>query len=149
MKTQIAHLINGDEKVIRDEKHAKYLTAKPATSHVGIAGTTHEERQKIADKVYEENSAAMHISICDVELVLPIHKSISGKSWSWGTELSKEQYEKICGFPFGVGKYQNMYTLKIEKNCTVWVHVYHRNNERQSWKFGYRYLLDESFVTIL
>lgn len=150
MKTQITNLINGAKNVIRDEKNAKYLNAEPATSHTGFAGTCSSVRMNTAARVYNENGESLHVVVRGVELVLPIHKSVSGKSWIWGAELTEEQFNTICGFSFGVSdKAINKYTLIVNGDCTVRVEVSHRQNERQNWKAGYIYNLDEAFVTIL
>lgn len=149
MKTQISNLINGSKNVIRFENHSKYQSASPATSHVGYAGTNSRERNEIAERVYNENGDNLHIIVRGIELNMPIHKSVSGKTWSWGTELSSEQYKAICGEPWGIGKDLNSYTFTISDDCTVHASVYHRKNERQEWKHGYTYDIDEAFVTIL
>ena len=44
MKTQIHTLINGSKNVIRNMEDDKYTTAKPATSHIGYAGTNRDRR---------------------------------------------------------------------------------------------------------
>lgn len=149
MKTQISHLINGRKNVIRCENHSKYQSASLATSHVGYAGTNSRERNAIAEKVYNENGDNLHIIVRGIELNMPIYKSVSGKTWRWEIELSAEQYQVICGVSWGIGKYLNAYTLTISGDCTVHASVCHRKNERQEWRSGYTYDIDEAFVTIL
>lgn len=149
MKTQITYLINGKKNVIRDKENVKYATARIATSHIGYAGTSNKQRQEIATQVYAENGDTLHITIRGIELTMPIHKSMSGKSWLWSTELTEEQYHTICGSSLGVGKNLNSYTLTFYDDCTVEISVYHRENERQAWRCGYTQYIDEAFVTIL
>lgn len=149
MKTQIGNLINGAKNVIRDFSCEKYETAKQSTSHIGYAGTNIKERQEIAMRVYEENGDTLHIIVRGIELRLKIHKSFSGKSWWWQTELTDEQYSTICKTSIGVGAKLNSYSLIVNDDCTVCVHTFHRRNECQTWKPGYTHNIDEAFVTIL
>lgn len=149
MKTQISNLINGARNVIRDEAHEKYITAKQATSHVGYAGTSHNERQEIGAHVYTENGDTLHVNVRGVELTLQIHKSMSGKSWYWRTELTEEQYKTICQTSIGVGTNLRSYVLNINGDCTVYVQTFNRRTERQNWRNGYTHNIDEAFVTIL
>lgn len=147
MKTQIQNLINGAKNIIRQEGHAKYLTAKPATSHNGWAGTNRDERAKIAAKVHEENPDGMTIEACGQKIDLPIHYSGTGKSWTWIAELTQEQYIALGG------KYTNgtikSYQLNIFADCTAMIFSFTKKTERSQWRQSNQTYIDESFITIL
>lgn len=149
MKTQIENLINGAKKVIRDNGHKKYISAKSSTSHEGYAGSSYELRNEIARRVYEENGDTLHVIVRGVELTLDLSKSGSGNPLYWCAEITEEQYRNICPTSIGVGAKLSCYLLMINYDCTVNIQTFHRSNDRQSWKLGYTHNIDEAFVKIL
>ena len=148
MKTQISNLINGCKEVIRNMEDAKYMTAKPATSHIGYAGTNREERNEVAAKVYEENGDTLNITAKGIAITLPIHRSTTGKSWSWSCPLTEEQYVALGGQYTG-GTLKS-YSLEVLMSCEVVLSSFTRRSEAAQWRsvepITY---LDESFIQIL
>lgn len=148
MKTQITNLINGAWNVIRNMDDPKYLTAKPATSHNGYAGTNRAERNKIADKVYEENGDTLNITAKGIALTLQIRRSNSGKSWYWIGTLTEDQY-KALGGRYTEGKYK-CYNIVVLMSCEVVLYSFTRSSENAQWRsVGLMTDLDESFIQIL
>ena len=143
MKTQITNLINGMKNVVRDEQHEKYLNAKPATSHIGYAGS--ENRAEIAQRVFAENGETLNIMLSGVELQLHLAKSTTGKTLWYTCELSEEIANQ---FMFTNGNSRS-YTLIIDSNMTVCINKFVRRNERAKWRFSYYQYIDEAFITIL
>lgn len=141
MKTQITDLVNDSKKICRMVDHPKYANAAPATSHNGYAGTNRERRAEIAAKVAAENNGDMSITINGVTVTAVQYKSLSGKSWSWTAEISREMYES-----FGViANYRDVkerYFLTLNGDCTVLVYKGHGTKCN-----GY-IDIDEAFITI-
>ena len=147
MKTQIQNLINGAKNIIRKEGHEKYLTAKPATSHNGWAGTNRDWRAKIAAKVHEENPDGMTIKACGHMIELRYSESGSGKTWKWAAELTREQYTDLGGsYTDGTIK---SYLLVIFTDCTVMLYSFTKKTEGSQWRQSNMTYLDEAFITIL
>lgn len=147
MKTQISNLINGSKNVIRDMEDSKYMTAKPATSHIGFAGTNRDERNEIAARVYEENGKTLKITAKGIDLTLPIHVSTTGKSWSWGCPLTEEQYVALGGrYTDGTLK---AYRIEVTMRCEVILYSFTRKSEAAQWRCSNSTYLDESFVHII
>lgn len=148
MKTQITNLINGAKNVIRNMEDAKYMTAKPATSHIGYAGTNRDERNEIAAKVYEENGETLNITAKGIALTLSIHRSTTGKTWSWGCHLTEEQYVSLGG-QYTEGTLKS-YSLEVLMSCEVVLYSFTRRSEAAQWRgAGPMTYLDESFIQIL
>lgn len=147
MKTQIQNLINGAKNIIRQEGHEKYLTAKPATSHNGWAGTNRDERAKIAAKVHEENPDGMTIEAAGQRIKLRIFESCSQKSWLWAAELNEEQY-KALGGTYTEGNHK-MYLLHINMDCTVQLYSLTKTIAIAQWRQSNETYIDEAFITIL
>lgn len=147
MKTQINHLINGTDKIIRNMKDPKYLSAPKNTSHRGYAGSNREYRNEVAAKVYEENGDTLNIKARGINLTLNIYRSISGKSWYWSCELTEEQYLTLGG-GLTDGNYKK-YEISIFQDCTVYLHNLTRKSEDAKWHQSYGEYLDESFIEIL
>lgn len=148
MKTQITNLINGAKNVIRNMEDAKYMTAMPATSHNGYAGTNRDERNEIAAKVYEENGDMLNINAKGIALTLPIHRSTTGKTWSWGCPLTEEQYVALGG-QYTEGTLKS-YSLEVLMSCEVVLYSFTRRSEAAQWRsVGPMTYLDESFIQIL
>ena len=146
MKTQITNLINGRKNVIRNMEDPKYATAKPATSHDGFAGTNREERNEVAEKVHRENPEALTIIARGVALTLPIAYSTTGKSWSWGCELTEAQYTALGGtLTEGTLK---AYRLTVNMDCTATLYSFTRKSEAAQWRQSNMTDLDESFIQI-
>lgn len=145
MKTQISNLINGMKNVIRKEEDAKYLTAKQATSHVGYAGTNREERNRISEMVYSENSEIMNIEINGEKITLNRKSSTTGKTIWYSAEVSEDFARKFVNTD---GRLRS-YLLEITPSCEVVIYKHVRGNERQQWRLSYTQYIDESFVTIL
>lgn len=151
MKTQINHLINGSKEVVRDESHPKYMTASKSTSHIGYAGSSHDERMLIAEKVFSENVEALQIEIRGIRLSLNLHQSLSGATKWYRCEVTEEEYLNITGFlmpPFREGM-QKKYGLVVNPDMTVDMIPFRRWNESQEWKPGNTVSIGEEFVTIL
>jgi len=147
MKTQISHLINGRKNVIRNMDDPKYVTAKLATSHNGFAGTNVKEREAVAEKVHRENTEAINIIARGVALTLPIAYSCTKKSWSWGCELTENQYTALGGtFTDGTLK---AYRLIVHMDCTVTLYSFTRKSEAAQWRQSNMTDLDESFIQIV
>lgn len=147
MKTQISHLINGRKNVIRNMDDPKYVSAKPATSHNGFAGTNIQEREAVSKKVYHENPEVLSIITRGIALTLPIAYSCTKKSWSWGCELSEEQYTALGGtFTNGTLK---AYRLIVHMDCTVSLYSFTRKSEAAQWRQSNMTDLDESFIQII
>lgn len=148
MKTQITNLINGSKNVIRNMEDAKYMTAKPATSHNGYAGTNREERADVAARVYRENGDKLRIIANGIALTLPIHRSTTGKSWEWNCDLSEEQYTALGGtYTEGTLK---AYGLAVTMDCEVVLRSFTRRSEAAQWReVGPMTYLDESFIQII
>lgn len=147
MKTQITNLINGAKNVIRNMEDAKYMTAKPATSHNGYAGTSRDERNEIAAKVYEENGDTLNITAKGIVLTLPIHISTTGKSWSWGCPLTEDQYVALGG-QYTEGNLKS-YSIQITMGCEVMLYSFTRKSEAAQWRVSQYTYLDESFIEII
>lgn len=145
MKTQINNLINGEKRTIRAEHSEKYATAKKATSHIGYAGTSREEREAVAIKVASENEDVMVVEILGKVIRLTRQYSTSGKTWWWSSEISEAFASNFVNTD-GIMK---SYTLTIRMDCTADITKNVRKNERQQWKFSMLQPIDESFITIL
>lgn len=150
MKTQISSLINGSENTIRNLSAEKY-----ANNPIGVydgkgnvpqnGGTPTNERMAIAKAVDDENPTNMHILANGVGLTLGRINSVSGKSWRWETQLTKEQYEEITRekAPEWTHKNaQNEYCLVVNDKCIVSVLA-------SSGKKGVCLILGEEFIEIL
>lgn len=150
MKTQIKSLINGSENTIRDLSSKKYdsnvigfFSGKHNVPQNG--GTTTNERIAIARAVANENPTEMHALARGIKFTLARKNSISGKSWSWETEITTEQYKILTGEDAPVWTHKNAvnrYNLVISQNCEVAVYAY-------SGKKGFYRILGEEFITIL
>lgn len=150
MKTQISSLINGSENTIRYISSEKYSN-NPIGFYNGKSnvpqngGTSTEERMAIAKAVEVENPTHIHILANGVELALDRINSVSGKSWRWETQLTKEQYEKITNEKAPEWTHKNArneYNIVINDNCMVSVLA-------SSGKKGVCYILGEEFIEIL
>lgn len=147
MKTQIKNLINGSKRVLRNLEDPKYIDAKAATSHVGYAGTNHNERALVAAAVREENRGGMNAEIRGIDLHLDYEESLSGKTCWWTAELTPEQYEALGGSNVG-GSACERFQVMISMDCTVEISRFGRGNDRQQWRQTNRIEIDESFVVI-
>ena len=143
-KQQIRELINGAKRTIRCESDPKYLKSKPATSHVGYAGTG-AERARIAQIVAEQNPDTMTVEICGYTVVLTRHTSKSGKTGWWEGEIPEEIANHFM-FTSGILK---AYTLYVNGDCTVEIQKCVRKTERQQWRYSYCQPIGEEFITIL
>lgn len=147
MKTQISTLINGRKNVIRNMEDPKYINAKPASSHVGFAGTNRDERNEVAGKVHDENRDGMTIIARGIELILSIAYSVSGKSWSWSCQITEDQYKALGGiYTDGTLK---AHSLQINMDCTVTLYSFTRKSDAAAWRQSNMTDLDESFIQIL
>lgn len=146
MKTQITNLINGRKSVIRDLNCKKYLNAKPATSHVGYAGTNRDERAAIAEMVYVENPEQLFLSARGMNFVLPICRSKSGKSWSWNCSISEDEYKALGGWHTD-GTLKS-YMLCVNDDMTIQILSFTRKSENAQWRLSYLDYVDEAYFTI-
>ena len=148
MKTQIKHLINGAKYVIRDNEDPKYKNATHNISY-DIVGSSHNEREQISNKLFEENPKEMKIKVRGIPLTLTCVTSISGKTHLWEAELKECEYLAIIGEDKPVTSQKSRYLIQIEHNCVVNIYSFKRRSENSQWKPSRSFVLDESFVTIL
>ena len=150
MKTQISHLINGQKDVVRDLNHPKYNNASPATSHVGYAGSSHEEREEIANKVFDTNPHVLTVNVKGVVLNLHPYSSLSGKTRYYSASLTESEFMTILDLehkPFN--KHEGGYSLEVSCDMTVKLNKFSRRNENATWKFRGSINLGEEFIQIL
>ena len=148
MKTQISHLITGQKEVRRNLSHSKYLTAKQATSHTGFAGTNRMEREEVAAQIIKENFDFMTCNIAGVEVSLKASRSLSGKTVTYCSELTEEQYELITGHK-ALYSNQVSFSIQINMDMTITVFKHTRKSNDAQWKIGTFDHIGEEFVTIL
>lgn len=147
MKTQISSLINGSKNVKRDSNNEKYLTAKQATSHNDYAGTGRKLRASIAMAVNSENKESMKVSLFGETLTLTCNYSTTGKTFTYNTDITEEQYKLFGGWCTD-GNIKS-YGLHINGDMTVELLSYTKKNEASQWRLSQYTYIDESFVTIL
>lgn len=150
MKTQISSLINGQRYVRRDLNNPKYINCPKATSHCGYAGTNHNLRNEIAAKVIEENPNGMDIKLFGKQFHLSKYSSLSGKTVSFTTDISLDDFILISGYPESpFEKKEAKFQLEINNNMEVLLNKFCRASEKSQWRHrGYDYI-DESFIEIL
>lgn len=130
MKTQIKNLVNG-----RIE---------------GQVGTNESDRAVIAEKVIAENGESLNVEINGVDLVLNMHKSTSGKTIDYYTEITEEQAKKIMSITSEekLFSYESSFQLHIDGTMRVSVDKFTRKTPGSQWKSrGWDYI-SESKVTI-
>ena len=149
MKTQISNLISGLKDVRRDESHPKYAGAAMATSHIGYAGTNSAIRQDIAAKVIAENPEQMRIDILGREFILKASRSCSGKSISYSTDISDEDFTHITGRVQPFTTYEHLFTLVIFGDMYVRVDMFARKSPAAQWKCRGWVNIGEEFIKIL
>ncbi len=79
MKTQISHLRSGIFNQILNPA-IDYSQLPKSTSHIGHAGSKHEECNKVWDAVKAENPESMTINVMGIEIKLAADWSFSRKS---------------------------------------------------------------------
>lgn len=151
MRTQISNLINGSENTIRNLSAEKYID-NPIGFYCGKSnvpqngGTPAPERLAIANAVSAENPAEMRVIARGINLTLSRRNSTSGKSWSWRSEITPEQYKTLTGDDAPVWTHNNAvnhYALIIHGSCTVEVEA------NDGGKKGYYRVIGEEFIEIL
>ncbi len=148
MKTQIQNLINGAKNIIRNEADEKYTTAKPATSHIGYAGTNREERERIAAAVIAENPGSLEIEARGLTLSLHKRTSVSGKTITYETALTEDEYKILVGVSSLPGTLERSFSLCINNDMTVRVDRFSRKSPNAMWKLKEYIYLDEAFIVI-
>lgn len=150
MKTQISNLINGQKNVRREENNEKYLIAKQATSHRGFAGTNNKKRMTIAEQVIAENPDKLNVEILGKQFTLNVEKSVSGKTTTFITEISLDDFMLISDFvkkPFD--KFEAKYHLTINNDMTIRVDASSRKTAGSMWITKHSLHIGEEFITIL
>lgn len=130
MKTQINNLVSGNTSTV---------------------GTSYAVREELAQTILEENGDSLNIIVRDIMLQLSISRSKSGKSWSWSTELTAEQFAILSdNLTLGVSTtHQNRYILTIYgNNLKAEISVDHRKSDKAHWKRGYTLPVAERDITI-
>ena len=147
MKTQISNLINGTKRIIRDENHPKYLTAKKSSSHDGYAGTNYQERMSVAYKVVEENPDNLVILIKGKQYTLHTESSCSG-TITYVATITGDDFASITGEkpPFEL---ESTFHLEITSSMTVNIAMFTRKNKDSNFKQRGIVNIDEAFVTII
>lgn len=147
MKTQISNLINGSSNTLRNINAAKYANntigthnGQPNTPAMG--GTTTKERETVAAAVASENPESMNILANGVALTLTRLTSTTGKTWTWGADITAEQYAQIAGMAAPTWKLGASYSIQILQDCTVALYA-------TSGKKGFSVTLGEEFIEIL
>ena len=149
MKTQISNLISGLKNVRRNENHPKYADAPMATSHIGYAGTNSAIRMDVASKVIAENPEQMRIDILGREFILKASRSCSGKSISYSTDISDEDFTHITGRVQPFTSYEHSFTFIISGDMYVRVDMSERKSPAAQWKYRGGVNIGEEFVKIL
>lgn len=142
---QIKNLINGEKRTVRKDNDAKYATAMKATSHIGYAGTSHDERSRVADIVARENEQTMLVDFNGHRIELTREYSRSGKTWWWLADIEEHVARQFVNTD-GILK---SYTLTVRMDCTVDITKCVRKSERCQWRCSIVMPVDESYVTIL
>lgn len=149
MKTQISNLINGARQIRRDLSHSKYINAAKATSHIGYAGTNRKIRQEIADRVIAENPDGMDIEMFGTQFHLDRSSSLSGKTISYSTEISIEDFMLLSGYVEKPFKNEGSFFLTFNNDMTVEIQKLSRYGVNAQWKYRGHVNIDEAFVKIL
>lgn len=132
MKTQISTLVNG------------CIDGQQKT------GSSEKLRAEISQRVLGENGDTLNIDINGVALVLHIHWSTTGKTFSYSCDIDEGTLNGIEGCRADVRRfqYESSFTLTIDMSMRVSVSKWARKNPNSQWKFrGYDYL-KEGLVTI-
>lgn len=148
MKTQIARLVNGEKRIIRDESHSKYLTAKKSSSHNGYAGTNFKERLAIANKVIAENPDNLIIEIKGKRYTLDKYVSCSGKSVMFVGNITEDDFAHITGNK-PLFEYESLFNIRINNDMTVCIDMFTRKHENLPFKQRGTVNIDEAFITII
>lgn len=148
MKAQICNLINGTKRIIRDESHPKYLTAKKSSSHNGYAGTNYEDRLTIADKVIAENPDNLTIEIKGKLYTLAKQSSCSGKNVMFVGNITKDDFAHITG-NHPLFEYESLFNIRINSDMTVCIDMFTRKYESTPFKQRGTVNIDEAFITII
>lgn len=149
MKTKIENLINGSKRVRRDLSNLKYVNAAKSTSHIGYAGTNHEDRQEIADKVIAENPEYMDVEMFGKKFHLDRYSSTTGKTVWFSTEISLADFILLSGYSDSPFKHEARFVLKVNGDMTVEIQKFSRRNERAQWECRGYDIIDEAFIEIL
>ena len=133
MKTQINKLISGRKNIIR-----------PMEIKGIVVGSSRAERDSIAEKVHNENPIELHIRLMGMEFFLLQGVSVSGKTITYRTDLSEEDYMSLMGLiepPYtkAVGRYY------LVVNHDMSVELWRSNRQRVT----YRIWVAEEMVEIL
>lgn len=149
MKTQIANLINGEKRTIRNESASKYQTATPASSHAGYAGSSREERLQVADRVLAENSGVMTIRFCGHTYGLKKTSSASGKSTWYSAEITPEAYLSLIRADRMPYKHEVSLKLTVNGDMTVEIHIFTRRSTTSQWKLRDIVPVGEEYIEII
>lgn len=138
MKTQINTLVHGSNNV---------------------AGTNSAIRKEIADKIIAENHDGMKVSLFDELVFLKANWSNSGKSVDYfGHVCLRNTIRRICdinGWDYAEQTIHDMQmrlataSLHINGDMTCELLIYHRRNERCSWKLSKTLRVNECDIIIL
>lgn len=142
MKTQIARLVNGEKRIIRDASHSKYLTAKKASSHEGYAGTNRNERLAIANQVIEENPDNLIIEVKGKRYTLDKVPDM------YVSDISAEDFASITGNK-PLFEYEAAFHLTITNSMKVYIDMFTRKDKDKPFTQRGTVYIDEAFVTII
>lgn len=117
----------------------------------GIAGTNHEIRYEVAQKVKNENPTSMTIRFCGHEITLDYKESSSGKSfWYESKPLHTDLVKKIWSIDNKAINEPNnvIYTFVINDLMFCEIQTMRRRHEGAIWKQGQTIHVEESEVVI-
>lgn len=92
MTTQISNLRSGTKNQLLNPK-IDYSTLPPASSHVGHSGSNQNDVEQIWKQVTSEHPEQMKVRVKGIEIDLKANWSLSRKSVSYNSSLSKEDLE--------------------------------------------------------
>ena len=96
MKTQISHLRGGNFNQILNPA-INYSQLPKSTSHIGHAGSKHEECNKVWDAVKAENPDSITINVMGIEIKLAANWSLLRKSMYYSAAISADDLSNVFG----------------------------------------------------
>lgn len=105
-------------------------------------------RNEVAEIIRLEHGENLTIETFGEKIALSIRFSSTGVTWSYQSEITREQYLKIAGTSKGISCYQNSFGLTIDMNLQIYAYTHHRRSDNENWKSGYTQLISPEYITI-
>jgi hypothetical protein len=135
MKTQINNLVNGQKLVIGRTEGFK-------------GGSNFNLRSEVAISVISEHGDTMKVSVNGVALELNRTQSVSGKTITFESEITKDQFAQILGFESDItGESSFLFTINNQMTCQI--DRFARKNDNCQWKHRGYTNVAERLVNIL